>query len=271
MTENPLESAANKSTTRGVWPVNPLSAFQAAILQLVPGEGNLIVFAILAWLFSGWGLPPIMALGVTILVAEVPLSWWLIVRTVRQETGGRFSFKDAFPWVESIPWWQFLIIGVPAVLLSMIIIFAGTNFGEAIRPVLFGWVPDWFVMSADPEMFMGMPRGVLIAMWLISIFVMTGIGGFTQELYSRGFLLPRTVHLGLKAPALNALWFAVFHMISPWGWPGFFILALPWAYLVWWKRSIKIGLFAHIGMLALQSAGLTLVVFGIAPLPAGAN
>lgn len=266
-----MTASSMARTSRSHVPVKPFSAGEAALLQLAPGEGNLIVFIFLAWLFSGWGLPPILALGVTIMVAEVPLCWWLMVRTVKRETGGRFSFKDAFPWQERIPWWQYLVIGVPAVVLSAAVIFAGSGIGEAIRPILFGWVPDWFVMSADPQMFFDMPRRVLIAMWLISIFVMTGIGGFTQELYSRGFLLPRTAHLGLRAPALNALWFAIFHMISPWSWPGFFILALPWAYLVWWKRSVKIGLFVHIGMLALQSVTLTLIVFGVAPPPAAGN
>ncbi len=266
MTAGPMESR-----WRGVVPVKPFSTVDAALLQLAPGEANLIVFAILAWLFSGWNLPPVLALGITILIAEVPLSWWLMIRTVRRETGGSFSFADAFPWRARVPWWQYLVIGVPAVLLSAVVISVGSGVGEAIRPMLFGWVPDWFVMSSDPQMFFNMPRGVLIAMWLLSIFVMTGIGGFTQELYSRGFLLPRTEHLGPRAPALNALWFAIFHMMSPWAWPGFFILALPWAYLVWWKRSVRIGLFAHIGMLALQSVVLTLVVFGVAPLPAAGN
>lgn len=258
-------------TTPGATQLGQLSARDAALLQLAPGVVSLFVFGIVAWMYGGWGLPSIMALGTSILIADVPVSWWIMVRLVRRETGGRFSLKDAFPWRKSIPWWQYLVIGVPVVLLSIAIIFAGVGVGEEIREALFGWVPDWFVIGVDPEMFAGMSRGALIAMLFLSIFAMTGLGGVTQELYSRGFLLPRTAHLGSKAPALNALWFALVHTASPWGWPGFFLLALPWAYLVWWKRSIKIGLFAHIGMLALQSTMLTLIVLGVVTIPAAGN
>ena len=45
-------------------------------------------------------------------------------------------------------------------------------------------------------------------------------------------------------------------------------MVLPWAYLVWWKRSVKIGLFVHVGMLALQWLGMTMILFGVVPVPA---
>jgi hypothetical protein len=73
--------------------------------------------------------------------------------------------------------------------------------------------------------------------------------------------------MGNWAPAYNALLFSVFHLIAPWNWAGFFLMTLPWAYLVWWRRSIRIGLFVHIGMLTIQWIGLTLMVFGMVPKP----
>ena len=46
-------------------------------------------------------------------------------------------------------------------------------------------------------------------------------------------------------------------------------MVLPWAYLVWWKRSVKLGLFVHVGMLVLQWLGMTMMMFGLVPVPAG--
>jgi hypothetical protein len=82
------------------------------------------------------------------------------------------------------------------------------------------------------------------------------------------WLLPRTQHMGRWAPAYNALLFAMLHTAAPWAWPGFFLMTLPWSYLVWWRRSVKIGLFIHIGMLALQWLGMTMVIFGFVEMPA---
>ena len=123
-------------------------------------------------------------------------------------------------------------------------------------------------MRPDPDMFKTLSQGMLLALWALMFVSMIVVGGVTQELYSRGFLLPRTEHFGWWAPAFNALLFAIFHIIAPWSWAVFFLMSLPWAYVVWWRRSVKIGLFIHIGMLGLQWLGMTMVIFGFVEMPA---
>lgn len=246
----------------------PITATQAALLQLAPGIVSLPVFAITAGVLASKGIPNIFALGLTILFVEVPVTWAIVVHHVRRETGDRFSLAEAFPWNASNPWWQYLLIGFPVIIFSMLLI---VGIGPRIEAVLldsaFTWVPDWFVMRPDPSMFIGLSQGMLLALSGLVFIAMVLAGGFTQELYARGFLLPRTEHLGSWAPAYNALLFAIFHFIAPWSWASFFLMTLPWAYLVWWRRSVKIGLFIHVGMLALQWLGLTMIVFGLAPRP----
>ena len=122
-------------------------------------------------------------------------------------------------------------------------------------------------MRPGPAMFASLSRELVFILWGLMLLGMVLLGGFTQELYSRGFLLPRMAHMGKIAPAYNALLFAVFHLIAPWNWLGFFLMTLPWAYMVWWRRSSKIGLFIHVGMLALQWVGMTMVLFGVVPMP----
>jgi len=92
------------------------------------------------------------------------------------------------------------------------------------------------------------------------------MGGLTQELYHRGFLLPRTARLGAGAVPFNAALFAVAHVTAPWGWPGFFLLSLPWAGAVHRWRSVQLGLIGHLGMLAVGWLGMTAMVLGwVAP------
>jgi hypothetical protein len=205
-----------------------------------------------------------------VMLVEVPVSWAIMVRQVKQETGGRFSLGDAFPWMAKIPLWQYFAIGIPVLLFSMVMI-AGV--GPAIDGALldgpFSWVPEWFALRPDPEIFTTLSRGLVLTIWALTLVGFVLLGGFTQELYHRGFLLPRVAHLGARAPIFNAALFAVFHLVAPWSWPAFFVMTLPWAYLVWWRRSVKIGLFIHVGMLFLQWLMMTLVVFGVVQLPTG--
>lgn len=245
-----------------------LGAIEAALLQIVPGLASLPVFAALAWVLAGSGIPAIFALVLTILLIEVPVSWAIMIRHVRKESG-RFSLAEAFPWRASVPWWTYLLIGAPLVVFSMIMVVGiGPRVESLLLHSVFAWVPEWFVVRPDPVMFTRLPRGLVLTMWALMFVGMVIAGGVTQEVYSRGFLLPRTPQLGWLAPAFNALYFAMLHTIAPWAWPVFFLMTLPWAYLVWWRRSIKIGLFIHVGMLALQWLGMTMIIFGAVKLPA---
>ena len=101
------------------------------------------------------------------------------------------------------------------------IVAVGPKISGVLLDSAFTWVPDWFVMRPDPSMFAELSRGMLLALWGLMLVAMVLVGGFTQELYARGFLLPRTEHLGKWAPAYNALMFAIFHLIAPWDWPAY--------------------------------------------------
>ncbi len=269
-TQQAVMTTAIQGTARPTVPTaKSLTARQAALLQLAPGIASLPVFAIIAGVLAGKGIPNMFALGLTILLIEVPVTWAIMVRHVRRETGNSFSFAKAFPWSASIPWWQYPLIGLPVIIFSMLMIVGvGPRIEAVILHSAFTWVPDWFVMRPDPSMFAELSRELLLALWGLMFVAMVVVGGATQELFARGFLLPRTEHLGNWAPAFNALLFSIAHLIAPWSWTSFFLMTLPWAYLVWWRRSVKIGLFVHVGMLALQWLGLTFVVFGLVPAPA---
>mgnify|MGYP001811622724 FL=1 len=258
---NTIADAEGQTVSQGA---SAISAVQAAVLQVVPGIASAPVFALLAWIMARHDVPNIFALSLSILLVEVPVCWAIMLHRVRRETA-TFSLRDAFPWMQSLPWWQYLLLGLPLVVVSMIMIVGiGPRIETALLGTAFTWVPQWFVMRPDPGLFAAMSRAMLLTLWALMFFGMVLAGGVTQELYARGFLLPRTQHLGLWAPAWNALWFAVLHAIAPWSWPAFFLLNLPWADVVWWKRSVKIGHFIHVGMLAVQWLGMTLMVFGIA-------
>ena len=246
-----------------------LSLWEAAKLQFFPGLASVPVFAILAWWFSTQGLPNIFALMLTVMFVETPLSWFIMIRRVRAENNGNFSMAALFPWMQKNPWWLYLFIGLPLVLISAAMVAAiGPKLDAHIIESFFSWVPDWFTMIPDPNAFSMTSRSVMLSMWALMLVGMILMGGITQELYSRGFLLPRMQHMGRVAPLYNALLFAVFHFIAPWAWTTFFLMVLPWSYLVWWRRSTKIGLFIHVGMLFLQWLGMTMVLFGVVEMPA---
>lgn len=258
MTTTPLEETIEQV------PTPRLSVLEAFRLQITPGIASLALFLPAAYVLHERGLPVIFALGVGILLGEVPVTWWLMIRRMRAEEGG-FSFSRAFPWMRKLRWRVYLLAGIPIVLVSMALMMMGQMvLSPVIQEAAFPFAPEWMHMTMSPNEMAALDQSVLLAMWAMSIVIFTGIGGFTQELYARGFLLPRMAHMGVIAPVLNALFFAMMHLAGPWGWPVFFVTSLIWAVAVFWTRSVKIGLVGHIGMLFVQSMMMGALIFASA-------
>jgi membrane protease YdiL (CAAX protease family) len=71
------------------------------------------------------------------------------------------------------------------------------------------------------------------------------VAPFVEELYNRGFLLPRMEHWGWVAPVLNSLLFALQHFYFPESVPGVFVAFIPISYVVMVKKDWRIGFIVH--------------------------
>ncbi len=251
-----------ESSTHPTWTTGRLAAH-----HLAPGLATLALFVPLALMMRDTGVPTTVALFLAILLGEVPASWWLMRRAARRE-GASFGATWLFPWRGPTRLRTLLLVGPLLALGSMVVVFGVAGALEpAIRDALFAWVPDALVLDPGPMGLDGASRFGLLTLWLLSGIVGVGIGGVTQELYHRGFLLPRSEHLGAWAVPFNAILFGAMHLTAPWGWPFFAIAGLLWAWATRHFRSMYLGLIGHVGMLALGWIMMTLIVFGLVPLP----
>ena len=74
-----------------------------------------------------------------------------------------------------------------------------------------------------------------------------GIAGpVVEEMYFRGYLLPRISRLGAWAPLVNTVLFSLYHFFTPWLNVGRIIGLLPMVYAAWWKKSIYVSMAVHV-------------------------
>ena len=66
-----------------------------------------------------------------------------------------------------------------------------------------------------------------------------------EELYFRGYLLPRMTRLRGWAPAVNSVLFALYHLWTPWQIVSRAVFYFPTVYAVWRKRNIFIAIWVH--------------------------
>ena len=67
------------------------------------------------------------------------------------------------------------------------------------------------------------------------------LGPIVEELYFRGWLLPRLERFGRCAPVLNAALFSLYHVWAPWQVVSRFVAVLPFIGAVWLQRNVYLG------------------------------
>ena len=220
-------------------------------LFLVPGALITAIYVALAPFIDAAGFPPIAALLVAIVIVLVPFELGVVLRASRG-----LGIRSVMPYRRPIPFrdWVWL---VPVLIVAA---FVGFGVSMAVEPTiidsLFGWLPDWFIRPIDPDRVREYSREA----WLVTLaayFVLNGyVGPIVEELYFRGYLLPRMEWMGRWAPLVNVSLFSIYHFWSPWQILGRILGLAPTVYAVRWKENIYLGMVVHC---SLNTLGMILV------------
>lgn len=216
----------------------------SVLLHLAPGAALTgFVVAVHALL----DVEPLLGLLVGILVVLAPLELGYLALYSRRTTGswsplGAVDYRARMPWKRlvvtavALAVWMVTLVGVSMVFLD-----------QRLASSLFTWLPDavgtMASVSSDEE-----PLSTAALVALLALFFLANgvVGPVIEELYFRGHLLPRIDRYGRAAPVLNTVLFTLYHFHSPWRYPAIFLGFLPICVTTWRRRSIWIGLAAHV-------------------------
>jgi uncharacterized protein len=223
-------------------------------LFLVPGALMTAAYVLLAPVVERAGFPPIAALLVAILIVLVPFELAVIRRSAGNDARGIVS---TIPYRRAMPVrdWVWL---VPVLIVAAFVGFGlSMAFEPAIVDSLFNWLPDWFVRPIDIDRIGDYSRGA----WLVTLLTYLVLNGFVgpivEELYFRGYLLPRMEWMGRWAPLVNVSLFSLYHFWSPWQLLGRILGFGPTVYAVRWKENVYLGMVVHC---SLNTIGVILVI-----------
>lgn len=95
----------------------------------------------------------------------------------------------------------------------------------------------------------GAAMGGEVLAFLVIALAFNGIAGpVTEELYFRGYLLPRIARYGRGAPVINTVLFALYHFFSPWRYPAIIVGFFPITWMTWRLRSVHVSMAAHVAI-----------------------
>jgi membrane protease YdiL (CAAX protease family) len=219
-------------------------------LFLAPGAVVTIAFVLLAPLARTLGMPPLAALLAAIAFVLVPIELGIVLRA------GPVPYRHPIP----ARTWAWL---VPVLILAAI---AGSGLGmvvePAIRATLFDWLPPWFTNPLPVDRLTDHSAAAWIAT-LAAYLVLNGvIGPVVEELYFRGYLLPRMQYLGRWAPLVNVTLFSLYHLWSPWQLISRIIGFAPTVYAVNRWRNVWLGMVIHCTLNIIGVASVIAILLG---------
>jgi membrane protease YdiL (CAAX protease family) len=234
------------------------------VLHLLPGVIATLIFVVLAAPIEAAGYPPLAAFLVAIAAGIVPFELGAVVLAGRQVAGST-ELLAAVPYRRRIRGRNWLIL-FPALLLAAVVGFGVFALLEApIREGIFAWLPDWFVAPVPLDGITDYSASAWIVT-LAAFGVLNAIvGPVVEELYFRGFLLPRMSQFGQWAPLINVVLFSLYHLWSPWQFLSRVAGVSPFAYAVWRTQNVWLGVAVHIALNTISVAtvvGLVVSQFG---------
>ncbi len=219
--------------------VEPHTIGQSIVLHLLPGILIGAFYFAIAQPIRNLGYPSLAALILADIVVLIPLLGILIYQGKRIGTN---SLKGIVLYRQRIPLWQYLI-WVPVIFVSSGLIITILAPVTSYLETLFSWFPE--ALRLDMGLSGEYSKSVLIVTYLFAFVFIVLVAPIIEELYFRGYLLPRMPHLKGWTPIVHSALFALFHTWTPWQAFARTFGVLPLIYIVQSKRNIYLGIIAH--------------------------
>ena len=211
-------------------------------LHFLPALIIFLVYIAIAPVLMTWDFPATFALALTFLCIGIPLELGILFYQGKRRNGV-FSLQGVVLYRNARPYWLHLLI-VPLLVYAILLSALMEPFSTLLTDTVFSGLPDWF-LDPSPEPEENLSRAALLV-FLASNLIIDGIANpVVEELYFRGYLLPRISRFKAWAPILHAGLFSVVHLWQPQNVPFIFLLVLPLYYLVWWRQNIYLSIAAH--------------------------
>ena len=125
------------------------------------------------------------------------------------------------------------------------LVMVATPLTNLLSGSIFGGLPDWIFLE-DQAQYEVYGKGMLVGVFSIQL-VLTGIIlPWIEELYFRGYLMPRMSQSGVVAPILGGLFFGLYHAWQLYGFATVALLGIALSLVVWWKKDLRLSIYLHV-------------------------
>ena len=230
------------------------------LLHLLPGAFATVAYFILAPVGERLGAPSFLMLLLAAALFALPFELGCLLREGKRKNS-RFSFKDVVAYREPLSAWQYVVLSLTLLVwMAFVATVINPPIESAIVDSLFSWVPSVYFFDSFADHISDYSRATLISSALFLVIINGIFGPIIEELYFRGYLLPRISQLRGWAPLFNSVLFSIYHFFTPWQNPLRILAFTPVFYAVWWKKNIYIGIIVHCMVNLLGTAAVLILI-----------
>jgi membrane protease YdiL (CAAX protease family) len=225
----------------------------SVVLHLLPGILILAFFVAFTPFLTEKGFPTLFCLFLAVVVVLIPFELGYVLYQAKRKNK-TFSLKGIVLYRRKMPLWQYFALIPPMLAWALVAYFViAPPIQLSLKGEYFSWLPVWFFLNHNLEQ---CSKSALLATWVMGV-LFNGIAGpIVEELYFRGYLLPRISRLKGWGPLLNVLLFSVYHFFTPCRNLERILALLPGTYIIQWKKNIYLGMIPHC---LLNTAGMLLM------------
>ena len=171
------------------------SLARTVVLHLLPGALMVAFYVVAGPVVRDLGLPSLMAIYLAILFVLIPFELGYLLYRARKDGS---SLGSVVQYQEPVPRAHFvaLVFGLLAwsgIFYVLIYPPLDTFFIENV----FSWLPESFFLAED---FSQYSTAALLITWAFGLVAIAIVGPIVEEVYFRGYLLPRISRFGAGAP-----------------------------------------------------------------------
>lgn len=200
-----------------------------------------------------WGFPSVFALILAVGLILIPTELGYLLYQGKRQTG-RMTLIGVVSYIRSISR-RDIIIWTVMIFIATGMIFTLLKPAESwLQERMFSWMP-----AINSGLDGHYSKNILIVTYFFFFVLVSVLGPLTEELYFRGYLLPRIK--GSLAPVIHSVLFALYHVFSPWMIITRIFGLLPLIYAVR-KKNLLVGIFVHVLLNSLDAvAGLVFIYY----------
>ncbi len=216
---------------------------KSIFLHLFPGVLVLVFYLLMAPYLKSHGYPAVIGVLLGFLLIGIPTQFFIMLREGKGLLG-YYTYKGVLYYMKKLSFRNYLLLTIVFIVYAVLIMGIATPVSGMIKETMFSWLPEWYT-SYDLGLDQNSSRTILICSFLAFLLIDGILNPVVEEIYFRGYLMPRLSRFRFWSVVMHAFLFALAHFWQPWNLLQIFILVAPIYYVVWKTRSLYISIIIH--------------------------